>query len=136
MAILVDTSALFAPLDADDNRHDHAGELWRDLITKGEPLICTNYVLVETFALVQRRLGMEAVRTLQEDLLPFVGVEWVDAASHHSNVMAVLTAGRRGLSLVDCASFETMRRLGIDTAFAFDLHFGEQGFQVVPRLSD
>ena len=29
---------------------------------------------------------------------------------------------------VDCISFETARRLGINTAFAFDQHFVEQEF--------
>ena len=29
---------------------------------------------------------------------------------------------------VDCISFETARRLGINTVFAFDQHFVEQGF--------
>lgn len=132
MPILVDTSALFAVLDADDQYHTQARETWEHLLSEEERLVCTNYVLVEAFALVQNRLGMEAVRTLQEDILPLVGVEWIDAQSHYSSVVALLTAGRRGLSLVDCASFETMRRLGLTTAFAFDSDFAEQGFQLIP----
>jgi len=40
-----------------------------------------------------------------------------------------LTAARRQLSLVDCISFEVMRRRGIKTAFTFDDHFAEQGFE-------
>ncbi|MDP2857839.1 MAG: VapC toxin family PIN domain ribonuclease, partial [Bacillota bacterium] len=45
---------------------------------------------------------------------------------------ALLTAGRRNLSLVDCVSFDVMRRLGMEKAFAFDAHFAEQGFQCMP----
>jgi predicted nucleic acid-binding protein len=41
---------------------------------------------------------------------------------------ALLTAGRRELSLVDCVSFACMRRLGITRALHFDRHFKEQGF--------
>ena len=41
-----------------------------------------------------------------------------------------MAAGRRDLSLVDCASFEVMRRSGIRTAFAFDPHFGEFGYEI------
>lgn len=132
MPILVDTSALFAVLDADDQYHAQARETWGRLLSEEERLVCTNYVLVEALALVQNRLGMDAVRALQEDILPLVGVEWIDAQSHYSSVVAMLTAGRRGLSLVDCASFETMRRLGLTTAFAFDPDFAEQGFQLIP----
>jgi uncharacterized protein len=43
----------------------------------------------------------------------------------------VLAAARRNLSLVDCVSFELMRRLGIRRVFCFDPHFAEQGFELV-----
>ena len=126
--VYIDTSALYAVLDADDENHESAKRLWTDLLTQEARLVCSNYVLVETFALVQHRLGIEAVRTLQEDILPTLHVEWVDELSHRAAVTALLTAGRRRLSLVDCTSFEVMRQLGIRTAFAFDAHFAEQGF--------
>ena len=47
---------------------------------------------------------------------------------------ALLVVNHRKLSLVDCASFETMRRLGIQKVFTFDRHFADQGFQVLPTL--
>ncbi len=132
MSLFVDTSALLAVLDADDRNHTRAKETWESLVSEEKSLLCTSYVLVETFALVQHRLGMEAVRALHEDILPLIRVEWVNSQSHGSSALALLTAGRRALSLVDCASFETMRRLGITTVFAFDRHFAEQGFNLIP----
>jgi predicted nucleic acid-binding protein len=132
MSIFVDTSALYAVLDADDENHQRAKRAWTDLVEREERLVCNNYVLVETFALVQHRLGMEAVRTLQQDILPVLHVEWVDESSHHAGGTAMLTAARRKLSLVDCVSFEVMRQLGIKTAFTFDPHFAEQGFRCIP----
>jgi predicted nucleic acid-binding protein len=132
MNVFVDTSALLAVLDADDQNHASAKMSWESLISNGTDLVCTNYVLVETFALVQNRLGIEAVRTLQEDIVPLLQIEWIDPQSHNRGVAALLTAARRQLSLVDCASFDTMRRLGITTAFAFDRHFAEQGFSHIP----
>jgi len=36
------------------------------------------------------------------------------------------------LSLTDCASFELMERLGLDSAFAFDLDFRDCGYRMVP----
>jgi len=132
MTIFADTSALLAVLDANDEKHPSAKAQWEQLISEDASLACTNYILVETFALAQRRLGMSAVRSLQEDVLPVIAVEWVDAQTHASGVSALLIAGRRDLSLVDCVSFETMRRLGIDTAFAFDRDFTDQGFSTIP----
>lgn len=132
MSVFVDTSALYAILDADDENHEKAGDLWKDLVAQGCPLVCSNYVLLETFALVQNRLGMRAVRVLQEMGVPLLHVEWVDEACHRAGVTALLTAASRQLSLVDCVSFEIMRQLGIRTAFSFDRHFEEQGFERIP----
>ena len=128
MTVFVDTSAFLAVLNADDQHHAQARRVWEDLIARGESLVCTNYALVDSFALAQHRLGMTAVSTLQEDVLPLLTVEWVDETLHGAGVTALLTANRRRLSLVDCISFETMRRLGIKTAFTLDSHFAEQGF--------
>ncbi len=127
--VFVDTSALLAVLDADDRNHPRAKEAWARLLEEDAPAVTTNYVLVETFALVQRRLGLEAVRVLAEDVLPVLAVLWVDEETHRRGLSALLTAGWRELSLVDCVSFEAMRQLGLETAFAFDRHFAEQGFE-------
>lgn len=56
----------------------------------------------------------------------------LDAAIHDAAVSALLVASRRQLSLVDCVSFETMRRLAIQNTFALDPHFAEQGFTLIP----
>ena len=132
MSVFADTSALFAVLDADDRNHKPARQTWTALNDQDANLVSTNYVLVETFALVQHRLGVEAVRTFQEDIVPILHVEWVTVAQHGAGVTALLTASHRKLSLVDCVSFEAMRRLGIKTAFVFDRHFSEQGFVCIP----
>ena len=75
---------------------------------------------------------MAAVRTLDIDVLPVIRIVWVDSELHRAAISAVLTASRRNLSLVDCASFEVMRRRGIQTAFTVDGDFSEQGFHVIP----
>ena len=132
MRVFVDTSAMLAVLDADDRNHPAVAQAWKDLVNEGRDLVTSSYVLVETFALVQSRLGVEAVRVADQDVLPAVSVIWLEPEVHRAAVSALLTAGRRQLSLVDCASFETMRRYGITTALTLDSHFAEQGFQVLP----
>ena len=132
MTIFVDTSALLAVLDADDSNHMKARKVWEDLINREEQLFSTNYVLVETIALVQHRLGIKALQTLQADILPMFRLEWVNEEIHRAGVAALLAAGRKKLTLVDLVSFNVMQRLGLQTAFAFDHHFSEQGFACLP----
>ena len=128
MNIFIDTSAFFAVLDKRDGNHPAADQIWQRIITSGDVLLCHNYVLVEISALLQHRLGLEAVRTFEEDIVPLLNVLWIDERIHRSAVSALLAASRSSLSLVDCVSFEVMRAAGIKTAFVFDSDFKEQGF--------
>ena len=132
MNLFVDTSALFAIMDADDGNHRAAFAVLQGLLAGRDTLHTSNYVIVETVALLQNRIGLEAVRSFTADILPIVTVAWVDEGIHRSAHHALLVAGRRQVSLVDCVSFELMRRLDVDRAFCFDPHFAEQGFTVLP----
>ena len=128
MSVFVDTSAMLALLDADDPEHADAVAAWRELAEEGAPLLSSNYVVVETTAVAQHRLGLDAVRALVRDVLPLVEIAFIDSAIHEAAIAALLAAGRRQLSLVDCSSFELMRRREVGRAFAFDRHFREQKF--------
>jgi len=59
-------------------------------------------------------------------------IHWIDDFLHRQAVNALLIANKRNLSLVDCASFNTMRQLSIRKTFTFDRHFVEQGFVSLP----
>jgi len=130
--VFVDTSALLPLLDAEDADHTAAASAWEDLKRAEAVLTTTNYVIVETSAVCQRRLGMLAARMLQQDFAPIVDIQWVTREVHEQASAAMVAANRRDLSLVDCVSFETMRRLGLRRAFTLDEHFREQGFECVP----
>ncbi len=130
--IFVDTSAFFAILSTSDVNHQRASLCWRDVLKKGQALFTDSYVLIESMAIVQKRLGLEKMRQLQERILPLLEIEWVDAMHHNTAIEAVLNANRCDLSLADCSAFEAMHRLGIETAFTFDGHFRERGFSVIP----
>ena len=132
MKLFVDTSALLAYLDADQPRHADVVEAWNTAMAKEQTFVTSNYVLVETCALVQRRLGLQALRALADILLPLFLTLWVDEELHAAAVAALFTAGRRGLSLVDCTSFEIMRRHGISEVLALDNDFARQGFSLLP----
>ena len=130
--VFVDTSALLALLDADADGHGAVQKAWGELLDADLTLVTSGAVLIESFALVQSRLGLPAVRVLAQDVVPIFEIEWVDSALHQAAVAALLTASRRELSLVDCISFEVMRRRGIARALALDADFADQGFELLP----
>jgi len=133
MRTFMDTSAFYAILDRDDRNHQKGKKAWTEILGESPTLVTSNYVLVETFALLQSRLGLEAVRGFQEDVVQIIHVEFVSPEMHRAGTAALLSAGRRGLSLVDCVSFEVMRDSGMRIVFTFDPHFKEQGFGVIPK---
>lgn len=127
MTVFVDTSALFALLDEDDANHDGARSAFLRL--RGADLVTHTYVVVETVALVSRRLGWLAVERLLDVILPVIRVLVVDEATHTTAIRAYRAAGSVAVSLVDRTSFAVMRADGIDRAFAFDRDFDLEGFQ-------
>lgn len=131
MTTFVDTSAMYALLDDDDLNHKAADETFR-FVFQGEPLVTHNYVVLESAAVVQRRLGSGAVRDLFDRLLPLIEIVWVDEAVHRTAATSLLAAEKRQISLVDWTSFQVMRTRGIDKVFTFDGDFARQGFQPVP----
>jgi uncharacterized protein len=132
--VLVDTSALYAYLDAADEQHTLALDRMRrllDSVAANDSVALTHSaVVVESVALIQRRLGMNAVRDLVDVVMGPMMLRFVDADLHNRAVTALLAAGRRDISLVDWTSFELMRELRIDHALAFDDDFADQGFEL------
>lgn len=132
MTVLVDTSAFYAMLVRTEERHEEVVRALSKLARAARPLTTTSYVVVETAALVQSRIGLEAVRDLFDRLLPLVSVEWVTESLHRRGVRRLLQEDRRGLSLVDCVSLELMATKGIREALALDPHFAQAGFRLLP----
>lgn len=129
---LIDSSALYAYLDSADQNHTAARATFAELLKAGDQLVTHNYAVVESTALVQRRLGAEAVRSLFDDLLPVIEIRWIDEATHRLATAAMLGSLSRAVSLVDWTSFVAMRESMIDRAFAFDADFARQGLRAIP----
>jgi predicted nucleic acid-binding protein len=125
--VLVDTSAVFALLDRSDANHSTARNVLDRLKKRRiEPLL-TNFIVAESHALVSSRLGHDVARRwLLGNAWPVVRVDEADEAR------AVSIIGRytdRTFSYTDATSFAVMERLGLRSAFAFDHHFEQYGFQ-------
>lgn len=129
MSIFVDTSALYAILSEDDKDHRRAARTFPGL-RGSETLVTTNYVLMETVSLLQRRLGLASVSDLGRLVAP-IEAAWIDERTHAAALSALLSSANRRVSFVDRVSFEFMRAHGITHAFAFDKDFKTEGFTLV-----
>ncbi len=131
MNIFADTSGLFALLVKNDYMYVRARENFNCFAEKNAQLVTSSFVLVETAALLQRRIGMAPVHDFNARILPLLEVIWVDDKWYARAMQRLLAQNNRNVSLVDCLSFEIMDSLEIECAFAFDKHFEENGFTML-----
>lgn len=127
----MDTSGLYALLVATDVFHGRAREAFSTLRREDARLVTTSYVLVEAYALIQRRVGLGAVEALRRAFAPLLDVVWVDASTHENALDELDRLSDVAVSLVDAVSFIVMRERAIQRAFTFDAHFVEAGFDLV-----
>jgi uncharacterized protein len=133
VSVFLDTSAFYALLVSNDESHDAVRAAFASLITDRRLLWTTSFVIVETLALLQHRIGLDAARDFDEEVLPAVRVRWVDEHLYRLGIDRLWREDRRQVSLVDCVSFEFMRMERVGAALAVDTHFADAGFDVLPR---
>jgi len=127
--IFLDTSAIYALADKADPNHMTAYGKFEDVLKSGETFLLHNYILLESAALLQARLGLQSALLFLRDAKSFE-VEWVDLELHEWAAKELERIGKKGVSLVDCTSFLVMRRKGIQKTLAFDPDFKDQGFTI------
>ena len=130
MNVFADTSALFSLLVRDDFMHIRAQLNFAHFARHNFQLVTSSFVLVEAIALLQRRVGLDAVRDFNGKISPLMEVVWVDADWHNRGMLRMLAQNQRNLSVVDCVSFEIMEAREITEAFTFDRHFVDNGFAI------
>jgi predicted nucleic acid-binding protein len=133
VTVFADTSALYALLVRTEEGHTEVSTAFSRLLQGRRALVTSNYVLLETAALLQRRIGLPAVRDFDERIAPLLTVRWITEPLHRRAMDRLIRADRRNVSLVDCTSFEVMEAEGITEAFALDRDFAAAGFRLVPR---
>ena len=129
---LIDTSAYFALLDADDANHQQARTIRERLIAEGWRLLTTSFVLAETHALLLNRLSQQlATRFLRDMEQSPTTLLWVTPRDVERAKAIIYQYDDKDFSLTDAASFAVMERLRLPTAFSFDRHFAQYGLTVL-----
>jgi len=120
MSVFVDTSVWYAAADSGDTSNRRA----KDILAADEPLVTSDHVLVETWALLRYRIRRQAAERFWEALRSGVAViEPVGAADLEVAWQIGVAYRDQDFSIVDRTSFAVMRRLGIERAASFDDHF-------------
>ena len=130
MMIFTDTSGLFALLVKNDYMHVRAKLNFAYFAQHRVQLVTSSFVLVETAALLQRRVGLAAVHDFQSKIMPLLEMIWVNGDWYTRAIQRLFALNNRNISLVDCLSFEIMESREITHAFTFDKHFPENGFTI------
>lgn len=127
--ILWDTSAIYALADKKDINNKRAKALLPQALQSEEELIFHNYVITESLALLQRRLGLQSAKDFLVQTTKFRTL-WIDPPLHKLAEDYFHKHATRNVSFVDCVSFVVMKQHNISTAFAFDEDFRKAGFQL------
>jgi predicted nucleic acid-binding protein len=124
-AVLWDSSAILALLDADDADHEGAVAVAHRLAADARPSFITNYIEVETHALLLRKLG----RAIAREWLLGGGLPVLRALPHEEEQAKAILARHadKDWSLCDAISFAVLESRRVRTAFSFDRHFGQYG---------
>jgi len=125
--IFLDTSAIYALADRDDEHHQEAVRIYQAALTKRESIIVHNYILVESAALLQRRLSQQIAVQFLHDAESFT-IIWIDEDLHAAARKRLEASHSAQISFVDAISFQVMTRHGILSCLTFDKHFAQEGF--------
>ena len=131
--ILVDTSAIFAIVSPGDRFHTQARDIYLELLERGDQLYTTSYVLVESSALIHRRLGFEPLRTFIQSIRGAWETIWIERSTHEEIWNRMISRGNARLSLVDWSVIVSSERTR-SVIFAFDSDFSQEGLAVIPAL--
>ena len=132
-AVFVDTGAWIALALTRDPLHTRATSAWAELLGTGAKLETSVPVVIETFTFLDRNTTREVALTWKESLST-VGKLRVLPLTRRDLERAWKFFERpdlHKLSAVDAVSFVLMIDRRIRTAFAFDGHFAEAGFQMI-----
>ena len=132
--VFVDAGAWIAVINQRDEYHAEAVAFHERLLREKRPLVTTNLVIAEAYAIIRRYSGyhpaigfLDSIR--QSSRLTRI---YSDAVLEVEAEKTLRRYTDQDFSLADAVSFVVMQQRGITEAFAFDDHFATAGFVVVP----
>jgi uncharacterized protein len=117
--------------------HEPARRFYEELVTSGERLLTTNYVVDETATRLRYDAGLEAALAFRDALERSVSqrrlrVIWVDRLLEREGWGILERYGDVALSLTDATSAAAAKRAKVQDVFGFDADFRALGFTLRP----
>jgi predicted nucleic acid-binding protein len=132
--VFVDADAWIAVINQRDEYHAEAAAFYERLLREKRPLVTTNLVIAEAYAMIRRYTGSQPAIGFLDSIRQSSRLTKVysDAALEAEAEKTLRRYADQDFSLTDAVSFVVMQQRGITEAFAFDDHFATAGFVVVP----
>jgi uncharacterized protein len=140
MKLFVDTWGWLTLHDRRESRHKEVSTFWKELRIGGGLLYTTDYILVETYTTLFKRLdshrAKKAMQELEQNIL--VGslqLVWMTPQRfEQTKRLRLKYQDKPKISFTDLSSMVVMQELGIDWVLTGDAHFEHvgMGFQLKP----
>lgn len=130
--IFLDTSALYAYFDEDDNEHKKVKDV---LEKREEEFVTSNYIIDELVTLLRaRKIPVEKFQNYIESLFSekMCLVYYVDKSIELAAWAILKKYKDHVFSFTDCTSFSLIQEQEIKKACTLDKHFSEFGVEVFP----
>ncbi|NOT00041.1 MAG: PIN domain-containing protein [Phycisphaerales bacterium] len=131
--LFLDTVALLALVNRDDELHERCERIWREHVADGSRFITSEWVLGEFLGGASRRPLREAACRIVDRLARSERTAIVPA-SHERWIAAYELFRSRSdkeWSFVDCGSILVCQELGVGQVFTRDRHFVQAGLRVL-----
>jgi predicted nucleic acid-binding protein len=132
--VFLDTGYLIALEASDDQHHEEAIRHWRQSVPEISSIVTTTYVFDEVVTFFNSRNHHEKAVEIGDRLLrsPRVEVVQVSEGLFGAGWRRFQDRPDKRYSLTDSISFTVMERRGLDEALAFDRHFEQAGYRILP----
>jgi predicted nucleic acid-binding protein len=137
LIVFVDSSALKANYDSGDGHHAETRQLMQKIQARQTDItsfLTTDYVLDEAITLTRFAHSHAKAAELAGAILSsrFIRLIYAGEVLFSAGMKTFKQHSDKEWSFTDCVSFAAMKAEGVRTAFTFDAHFKQAGFDVIP----
>lgn len=135
--LFVDTSGWFGLADPRDAAHPRLKQALEERVRGGAPIVTSNLVIAETYALLMRRIHRSAALAFLQEVGRPPNRVVTSTTDHEARAQRdwLERYTDQDFSFTDAVSFVVMEERGIREVLGLDRRFADAGFQLLPAPS-